>query len=86
MTHPVYSRDPLAAAAASAFLPGLGQWLQSRRFAAIYFFGDVSAATLLGALVPELRVLGRTAAIAIAVWSVFDAGFAARRRSEAPRR
>jgi hypothetical protein len=59
-------------------MPGLGQWLQGRRWAAVYFFGDVLAGTLLGAFVPELRVLGWTAAAAIAVWSVVDAGFAAR--------
>lgn len=80
MTGTVYSQDPLGAAAASAFLPGLGQWLQGRRGTAVYFFCDVLAGTLLGALVPELRVLGWTAAAAIAVWSVLDAGFAARQR------
>ena len=80
MTNTVYSRDPLAAAAASLLAPGLGQWLQGRRRAAIYFLGDVVGSVLLATLVPELRVPGWTAAIAIGVWSVLDAGFAARPR------
>jgi hypothetical protein len=80
MTSTVYSRDPLAAAAASLLVPGLGQWLQGRRRPAVYFFGDVVASMLLVVLIPELRVLGWTAAIAIGIWSVLDAGFAARPR------
>ena len=80
MTNTMDSRDPLSAAAASLLVPGLGQWLQGRRWAAVYFLGDVVASLLLAELVPELRVLGWTAAIAIGVWSVLDAGFAARPR------
>jgi hypothetical protein len=82
MTSTVYSRDPLAAAAASLLVPGLGQWLQGRRRPAIYFFGDVVASMLLVVVIPELRVLGWTAAIAIGIWSVLDARFAARPRRE----
>ena len=80
MTDTVYSQDPLSAGAASLLVPGLGQWLQGRRGAAVFFFADVVGSTLLGALVPELRVLSWSAAGAVALWSVVDAGFAARQR------
>ena len=83
MTGSVYSRDPAAAAAASILIPGLGQWLQGRRGAAVYFFGDVLAGTLLGVFVPNQRGLWWAAAAAIAIWSVVDAGFAARQRGVA---
>lgn len=73
-------RDPIADAAASLLIPGLGQWLQRRRAAAIYFAGDVTAAALVGGLVPGIRSLAWTAAVVIAVWSVVDAAMAARRR------
>jgi hypothetical protein len=79
MTNTLPPRDPLSAAAASLLLPGLGQWLQGRRWPAAYFFGDVLAGALLGAVMPEFRVLGWTVAIVVALWSVLDAGFAARR-------
>lgn len=73
-------RDPISDAAASLLIPGLGQWLQRRRAAAMYFAGDVAAAAVVGALVPEIRSLAWTAAVVIAVWSVADAALAARRR------
>jgi hypothetical protein len=85
MTDTVYSRDPLSAAAASLLVPGLGQWLQGRRWAAAYFLGDVVASMMLVMLFPELRVLGWTAAIGIGIWSVLDAAFAARPRGASAR-
>jgi hypothetical protein len=80
MTDTVYVRDPLSAGAASLLFPGLGQWLQGRRWAAVYFFVDALAGALLGAFVPEMRMVFWTAAAAICVWAVLDAGFAARQR------
>ncbi len=76
-TKPYY--DPISAAAGSLLIPGLGQWVQGRRAAAIYFFGDVLGCVLLGAFVSDVRGIAWSAAAAIAVWSVVDATLAARR-------
>jgi hypothetical protein len=79
MSVPIPARDPLGDAAASLLLPGLGQWLQGRRVAAMYYGGDVTAAAVLGALVPELRAVAWTVALAVTIWSILDAAVAARR-------
>ena len=71
--------DSISAAAGSLLMPGLGQWVQGRRAAAIYFFGDVLGCVVLGALIPEVRGIAWSAAAAITVWSVVDASLTARR-------
>lgn len=80
MSVSTHARDPISDAAASLLVPGLGQWLQGRRAAAVYFGGDVLAAFVIGALMPELRTVAWVAAVAVGVWSVIDAAIAARRR------
>ena len=79
MTGTIPSYDPISAAAGSLLIPGLGQWVQGRRAAAIYFFADGLGLAVVGALVPELRVVAWAAAAAITLWSAIDAAVAARR-------
>ena len=79
MTNTISSYDAISFATASFLLPGLGQWLQRRRTAAIYFFGDSLACVLVGLWVPHFRGIAWTLAVAVNVWSVLDAVVAARR-------
>jgi hypothetical protein len=73
------SYDAISAAAGSLLIPGLGQWVQGRRAAAIYFFGDALGTLMLGAFLPEVRVFAWAAAVAIGLWAVVDAFVAGRR-------
>ena len=79
MTNTVSAYDGISAAAGSLLVPGLGQWVQGRRAAAIYFFGDTLAGVILGVWIPEIRGIAWAIAGAIAVWSVVDAAIAARK-------
>jgi hypothetical protein len=79
MTNTVSSCDAVSVAAGSFLVPGLGQWIQGRRAAAIYFFGDTLAGLALGVWVPEVRGVAWALAGAIAIWSIVDAAIVARR-------
>ena len=79
MTNTVSAYDGISAAAGSLLVPGLGQWVQGRRAAALCFFVDAHAGVLLGVLVPEVHEVAWAIAGAIAIWSVVDAAIAARR-------
>lgn len=79
MTRTTTPRDPVGDGAASLLIPGLGQWLQHRRAAGIWFATEAAAAVVAGIAVPGLRTVAFTAAAAIALWSVIDAARAASR-------
>ena len=79
MTNTVSPYDAVSVAAGSLLAPGLGQWVQGRHTAAIWFFGEVLGCVLLGVWVPEIRGVAWALAAAINVWSVADAVMAAQR-------
>lgn len=66
-------RDPLSDAAASLLLPGLGQYLQRRRAAALYVVFELLAVLAAAALAPRLRGLAWVALAAVTLWSALDA-------------
>ncbi|CAA9333143.1 MAG: hypothetical protein AVDCRST_MAG40-2021 [uncultured Gemmatimonadaceae bacterium] len=79
MTATRWQRDPLAAAAASLLLPGLGQWLQRRRAAALWLGLEAASVLALGIAAPSVRPAAWAAGTAVALWSVLDGAHAARR-------
>ena len=79
MMNQLQQRDPVADASASLLVPGLGQWLQQRRAAAVLFAGEVAAAAVVGVVAPEFRTVALVAALAVGAWSAADAAIAARR-------
>ena len=83
MTGKNEQRDPISDAAASLLLPGLGQWLQRRRAAALWFGVETLVALTLGVVVPSVRPAAWVLGTLVGVGSVLDAAYGARRRAPA---
>ena len=77
-------RDPLSDAASSLLLPGLGQYLQHRRRAALHFAIETVALLAGAAFVPHLRAVAWRALAAVTLWSAADAARGAMGGSRAP--
>ena len=66
-------RDSLSDAAASLLLPGLGQYLQGRHAAALYFVAEAIALLVALVLIPHYRTGILVGLSLLTLWSALDA-------------
>jgi hypothetical protein len=75
-------RDAISDFCASLLIPGLGQWLQGRRSASVYFFVEAVALLAVALLVPRLAAPSWVLGGAVVLWSAFDAARVAQRHPD----
>ncbi len=74
---PMANRDPAADFCAGLLVPGLGQWLQGRRTAGVYFLLEFAALAIVALAFPAYATAAWIAASAVLLFSSGEAARAA---------